>query len=214
MFTGIIETTGKIINKKPLKGGFEFEVESSVASKVQIDDSVSHSGVCLTVVKKTEHTHVVQAVEETLRKTTLGSWNVGTAVNIELCLTPHTRLDGHIVQGHVDTMGTIAKIENEGANWLIYISYPKEYQDLIVGRGSITVDGISLTVAEDLDAQFKIAIIPYTWEHTTLNQRKVGDKVNLEFDILGKYVLKYLKNRFNKPETKGLTANDLAKMGY
>jgi len=198
MFTGIIETIATIEAIRPLSGGLEFDLSASYLNEITVDDSIAHSGVCLTVVKKTEKTYTVQAVEETLRKTTLGVLKISSKLNVERCLTPHSRLDGHIVQGHVDATGTITKIENEGANWLITIQFSDEFTDLIVGRGSITVDGISLTVAQDNANSFTIAIIPFTWEHTTLHERKVGDKVNLEFDILGKYVIKYMKNRFSK----------------
>ena len=198
MFTGIIETIATIEAIRPLSGGLEFDLSASYLNEITVDDSIAHSGVCLTVVKKTEKTYTVQAVEETLRKTTLGVLKISSKLNVERCLTPHSRLDGHIVQGHVDATGTITKIENEGANWLITIQFSDEFTDLIVGRGSITVDGISLTVAQDNANSFTIAIIPFTWEHTTLHERKLGDKVNLEFDILGKYVIKYMKNRFSK----------------
>ncbi len=197
MFTGIIETIATIEAIRPLSGGLEFDLSASYLNEITVDDSIAHSGVCLTVVKKTEKTYTVQAVEETLRKTTLGVLKISSKLNVERCLTPHSRLDGHIVQGHVDATGTITKIENEGANWLITIQFSDEFTDLIVGRGSITVDGISLTVAQDNANSFTIAIIPFTWEHTTLHERKLGDKVNLEFDILGKYVIKYMKNRFS-----------------
>ena len=198
MFTGIIETIATIEAIRPLSGGLEFDLSATYLNEISVDDSIAQSGVCLTVVKKTEKIYTVQAVEETLRKTTLGELKINSKVNAERCLTPHSRLDGHIVQGHVDATGTITKIENEGANWLITIQFADEFTDLIVGRGSITVDGISLTVAHDNANSFTIAIIPFTWEHTTLHERKVGDKVNLEFDILGKYVIKYMNNRFSK----------------
>jgi len=198
MFTGIIETIATVEAIRPLSGGLEFDLSASYLKEISIDDSIAHSGVCLTVVEKTDSTYTVQAVEETLRKTTLGELKINSKVNAERCLTPHSRLDGHIVQGHVDATGSITKIENEGANWLITIQFADQFTDLIVGRGSITVDGISLTVAHDDANSFTIAIIPFTWEHTTLHERKVGDKVNLEFDILGKYVIKYMKNRFSK----------------
>ena len=197
MFTGIIETIATVEAIRPLSGGLEFDLSASYLKEISIDDSIAHSGVCLTVVEKTDSTYTVQAVEETLRKTTLGELKINSKVNAERCLTPHSRLDGHIVQGHVDATGSITKIENEGANWLITIQFSDEFTDLIVGRGSITVDGISLTVAQDNANSFTIAIIPFTWEHTTLHERKLGDKVNLEFDILGKYVIKYMKNRFS-----------------
>jgi riboflavin synthase len=196
VFTGIIETIAQVTDVRPLQGGIEFDVRASYLNEIQVDDSIAHSGVCLTVVRKSSETYTVQAVEETLRKTTLGSIKPGSVLNAERCLTPNSRLDGHIVQGHVDAVGTITEMKDEGSNWLITISFDAEYDELIVGRGSITVDGISLTVAREGKQQFTVAIIPFTWEHTTLHTKKVGDKVNLEFDILGKYVLKYMKKRF------------------
>ncbi|TNE72626.1 riboflavin synthase [bacterium] len=214
MFTGIIESLGTVKGKKPLKGGIEFDIEAPFTHEIQIDDSICTSGVCLTVVKKAGSVYSVQAVEETLRKTTLGSVQIGQKVNLERCLTPQSRLDGHIVQGHVDIVGTVKSIQNEGANWLITISYPDEFRDLIVGRGSIAVDGISLTIAREQANEFTLAIIPYTWEHTTLHERKVGDSINLEFDILGKYVVRFLQNRANNPSTKGLTAEKLLSLGF
>lgn len=214
MFTGIIETLGTIKAKRPLSGGMELDIEAPFTHEIQVDDSICTSGVCLTVVRKKNLVYTVQAVEETLRKTSLGSLNVGSKVNLERCLTPQSRLDGHIVQGHVDTIGTIKSIEHEGANWLITIEYPAAFRDLIVGRGSVAVDGISLTIARESGNTFTLAIIPYTWEHTTLHEHKVGDPVNLEFDILGKYVVRFLQNRVKNPEMKGLTAEKLLRLGY
>ncbi len=214
MFTGIIETLGTIKAKRPLSGGMELDIEAPFTHEINVDDSICTSGVCLTVVRKKNLVYTVQAVEETLRKTSLGSLNVGGKVNLERCLTPQSRLDGHIVQGHVDTIGTITSIEHEGSNWLITIQYPDSFRDLIVGRGSIAVDGISLTIARESGNTFTLAIIPYTWEHTTLHERKTGDSVNLEFDILGKYVVRFLQNRAGNHDTKGLTAEKLINLGY
>lgn len=196
MFTGIIETIATIKAVRPLEGGIEMDVEASYLNEIQVDDSIAHSGVCLTVIKKNNEIYTVQAVEETLRKTTLGELKNGSVVNAERCLTPNSRLDGHIVQGHVDAVGTIVEMKDEGSNWLITIAFNPEFEELIVGRGSITVDGISLTVAREEKNKFTVAIIPFTWQHTILHTKKIGDRVNLEFDILGKYVLKYMKKRF------------------
>lgn len=214
MFTGIIEEIGKITAVRPLHGGREFDIQTTFSDGIDIDDSISVQGVCQTVIRKTATTFTVQAVEETLRKTTFGHLKTGDSVNLERCLTLNQRIDGHIVQGHVDTVGRIASIEQEGSNWLVSISYPEEFQSLIVGRGSIAIDGISLTVARDLGTSLMVAIIPFTWEHTTLGHRKAGDAVNLEFDILGKYVVKFLSVGKNAPKPWGLTEAGLREMGY
>lgn len=213
MFTGIIEETGRIAAARPYRGGREFDIESTFTGEIAVDDSISIQGVCQTVVKKSGRLFTVQAVEETLRKTTFGSLEAGQSVNLERCLTLNTRIDGHIVQGHVDTFGTLRTIEHEGANWLITVGFDTAFASLIVGRGSIAIDGISLTVARDLGDALVVAIIPYTWNHTTLKDRKPGDRVNLEFDILGKYVVKFLSNA-KGGETGGLTAASLASMGF
>lgn len=195
MFNGIIESTGKVAAIRKLDGGLEFDIAWEKAGELGVDDSISINGACQTVVKKTDTQFTVQSVEETLRKTTFGGLDVGDVVNLERSLTLAQRVDGHIVQGHVDTTAEILEMEQDGSNWLVRIAIPEEYSDYIVGRGSIAIDGISLTVARDEDSSFMVAIIPYTYEYTALKHRKPGDFVNLEFDILGKYVLKYLSKR-------------------
>ena len=195
MFTGIIKSLGTVQNVTPLDGGKEITIGSDIASEVSIDQSISINGVCHTVTAHNAQTFTVQSVEETLRKTTIGELKENSQVNLERSLRPDQLLDGHIVQGHVDTTGTIKKIEQEGTDWLFTIEYPKEYKNLIVPRGSICMDGISLTVASEEANQFTVAIIPYTYEHTNLHQKKEGDSINLEFDVLGKYVVRYLENR-------------------
>lgn len=194
MFTGIIEHLGKVEQISSLKGGIELTIsaESEVISTLEVDDSISVNGVCQTVVALSEQTFKIQAVEETLRKTTFDQLSQGDIVNLEQSLTLQTKIDGHIVQGHVDTVGTVDAVEEEGANWLFTISFPEDWAHLIVGRGSIAIDGISLTVARLEETSFTVAIIPYTYEHTTLKDRDPGSKLNLEFDILGKYVARML----------------------
>lgn len=199
MFTGIIEHIGKVTHVKPLKGGKEIRISSNLANIVEIDDSVSINGACHTVIHCDENEFTVQSVEETLRKTTIGSLTPGMLVNLEDSLTMQKKLDGHIVQGHVDTTGTITEIEEEGANWLITIVFPENYAPFLVPRGSVAIDGISLTIARLTLSSLMVAIIPYTWEQTNLHQRKIGDKVNLEFDVLGKYVLRAIETGFIKP---------------
>ncbi len=195
MFTGIIKEVGRIQSVKSLDGGKELAINCDMAQQVEVDQSISINGVCHTATQVRENTFTVQSVEETLRKTNIGDLKSGDLVNLEPSLHPDQLLDGHLVQGHVDATGRIAAIEQEGTDWLVTIEYDSEYRDLIVGRGSIAIDGISLTVANEKDNLFTVAIIPYTYEHTNLKNRTEGDTVNLEFDILGKYVVRYLKNR-------------------
>lgn len=195
MFTGIIKSVGSVKRIEELTGGKEIVITSDFAGEVSVDQSISINGVCHTVTAQDIETFTVQSVEETLRKTNIGNLKERSLVNLERSLRPDQLMDGHIVQGHVDTTGTVKEIQQEGTDWLFTIEYPSDYKDLIVGRGSITVDGISLTVAREQDYIFTIAIIPFTYEHTNLREKEVGDLVNLEFDVLGKYVVKYLQNR-------------------
>lgn len=195
MFTGIIKEVGTIKFVKNLDGGKELTIVCSLAAEVAIDQSISINGVCHTVTAHNTATFTVQSVEETLRKTAIGKLAEGDTVNLERSIKPSQLLDGHLVQGHVDATGTVKNIEKEGTDRLFTIEYPDEYKDLIVGRGSIAIDGISLTVASESDNQFTVAVIPYTYEHTNLYDKEEGDTVNLEFDILGKYVVRYLENR-------------------
>ncbi|MEL7832977.1 riboflavin synthase [Fodinibius sp. Rm-B-1B1-1] len=195
MFTGIIKSVGTVETITSLEGGKEITIASDFADNVSIDQSISINGVCHTATACDVKTFTVQSVEETLRKTNIGDLKEGDSVNLERSLRPDQLIDGHIVQGHVDATGIIKKIEQEGTDWLFTIEYPEEYSNLIVGRGSIAIDGISLTVASEEGQTFKVAIIPYTFEHTNLHAKEVGDTVNLEFDVLGKYVVKYLENR-------------------
>lgn len=195
MFTGIIESTGKILEITDLGGGLSLKVETSLGEHLQVDDSVSVNGVCLTVVERATDYFRVQVVEETIRKTSLAQLKTGSIVNLERAMMMNARLDGHIVQGHVDATGVIESIQSEATGRLVSISYPQEYSDHIIGRGSITVDGISLTVARDEGNRFTVAIIPYTWDHTNFLSQEVGSVVNLEFDMIGKYVIKYLRLR-------------------
>lgn len=195
MFTGIIKEVGLVDSIKNLDGGKEFAIACNFADEADIDQSISINGVCHTVTALESGKFTVQSVEETLRKTAIGSIREGDSVNLERSIRPDQLLDGHIVQGHVDATGMVKKIKQEGTDWLFTIEYPDENRDLIVGRGSIAIDGISLTVASEEANQFTVAIIPYTYQHTNLHDKVEGDKVNLEFDVLGKYVVRYLENR-------------------
>lgn len=195
MFTGIIQEIGKVEAIRSLNGGGqEMKITCSFSDTCHEDESISINGACHTVVAFDENTFTVQSVEETLRKTSIGSLQENDPVNLERSLTLQKGIEGHLVQGHVDTTGTITQIEKEETGWLLTVEYPSEFENMIVGRGSITMEGISLTVARESANTFVVAIIPYTWEHTNLKDKEVGDKVNLEFDVIGKYVVKYLAN--------------------
>ena len=195
MFTGIVSEVGEVTSIKSLKGGVELSIRCSFAGDTHEDESIAVNGVCLTVVSFDSDCFSVQCVEETLRKTSFKTLEEGSPVNLERSLTLDKAIEGHIVQGHVDTMGTITSVQTNDADILITVEYPEEYEDYIVGRGSISIDGISLTVARNEENRFTVAIIPYTWDHTNLKSKKEGDPVNLEFDIFGKYIVQYLKKR-------------------
>ena len=190
MFTGIIEQIGHITAIKKEGENIHFTVQSSIANELKIDQSVAHNGACLTVVSINDDEYTVTAIHETLEKTNLGDWKVGTKVNLERCMQMNGRLDGHIVQGHVDTTATCTNIEDQNGSWKFTFNYLTE--QVTVEKGSITVNGVSLTVVDSKDRQFSVCIIPYTYEHTNFHQLKIGDKINLEFDIIGKYVAKLM----------------------
>lgn len=193
MFTGIIAETGIIKKLKPIEGGLELQISCSFAPDTHIDESISVNGVCLTVVGRKDDFFTVQCVEETLRKTSFSEIAEGDVVNLERSLTLEKAIEGHIVQGHVDTVGRIEDIEIQGNDRLITVSYPNEFLPFIVARGSVAIDGISLTVARESENRLTVAIIPYTWTHTNLKHLNKGDSVNLEFDIFGKYVVRYME---------------------
>lgn len=193
MFTGIIQEVGKVVESKSLNGGGkETRIACSFADTCHEDESISINGACHTVTAFDKETFTVQSVEETLRKTSMGELETGSPVNLERSLTMEKGIEGHLVQGHVDIVGTLSNIEKEETGWLLTIEYPAEFNNMIVGRGSITLEGISMTIARESDNQFTVAVIPYTWDHTNLKNKNIGDKLNLEFDIIGKYVVKYL----------------------
>lgn len=188
MFTGIIETLGQVIGLESEKGNLHITVASSISKELKIDQSVAHNGVCLTVVKCDEKTHTVTAIYETLQKTNLNNLETGSLVNLERCMQMNGRLDGHIVQGHVDQTAKCLSIEEQEGSWLYTFSYDDAVGNITVEKGSVCVNGISLTVVNSLAGQFSVAIIPYTYENTNLQQVKEGSIVNVEFDIIGKYV--------------------------
>ena len=193
MFTGIVEATATVENIETMGTSVHFTMSCPFTDELKIDQSLSHNGCCLTIEKIENQRYGVTAIQETLEKTNLGSWKIGTKVNLERCVLMNGRLDGHIVQGHVDQTGTIKSIENLNGSHYITIAYTEKDGLTTVPQGSITVDGISLTVAHSGENDFSVAIIPYTWEHTNLKNLEIGSKVNLEFDIIGKYVAKLMK---------------------
>jgi riboflavin synthase, alpha subunit len=193
MFTGIIEATATVENIETQGTSVHFTMSCPFTDELKIDQSLSHNGCCLTIEKIENQRYGVTAIQETLEKTNLGSWKIGTKVNLERCVLMNGRLDGHIVQGHVDQTGTIKSIENLNGSHYITIAYTEKDGFTTIPQGSITVDGISLTVAHSGENEFSVAIIPYTWEHTNLKNLEIGSKVNLEFDIIGKYVAKLMK---------------------
>lgn len=193
MFTGIIEQLGVITNIRKEAENVHFTVKAEMTSELKIDQSVAHNGCCLTVVEINNDEYVVTAILETLKKTNLGSWKVGTKVNLERCMQMNGRLDGHIVQGHVDATGTCTAIENQDGSWKYTFHYDSD--QVTVEKGSITVNGTSLTVVDSKDHEFSVCIIPYTHEFTNFHTLEVGSTINLEFDIIGKYVAKMMVDR-------------------
>ncbi|WP_149914461.1 riboflavin synthase [Sphingobacterium cavernae] len=195
MFTGIIETLGIVKNIQQDQSNIHFTIESSLSNELKIDQSVSHNGVCLTVVEINTNTHVVTAIDETLQKTNLGYLQVGDVVNLERCTQANGRFDGHIVQGHVDQTAVCIERIDQNGSWLFTFQYDPALNNITVEKGSITVNGISLTVVNSQRDRFSVAIIPYTIENTNLQHVDVGTTVNLEFDIVGKYVSKIMALR-------------------
>ena len=193
MFTGIIESTGTVEKIIKNESNIDFVLSCGFTHELKIDQSLAHNGCCLTVVETYDDKYKVTAINETLEKTNLGKWEIGTEVNLERCLKLDGRLDGHIVQGHVDKTGTVENIQDKDGSFFITIHYDETDEFVTVPQGSITVNGISLTVAGSGFGKFSVAIIPYTWEFTNMKNLKIGDTVNLEFDIIGKYVTKLLK---------------------
>ena len=192
MFTGIIEQLGVITNIRREEENVHFTVKADMTSELKIDQSVAHNGCCLTVVEINGNEYVVTAILETLKKTNLGTWEIGTKVNLERCMQMNGRLDGHIVQGHVDATGKCIAIEDQDGSWKYTFHYDSD--QVTVEKGSITVNGTSLTVVDSKDHEFSVCIIPYTQEFTNFHTLEVGSTVNLEFDIIGKYVAKLFKN--------------------
>lgn len=192
MFTGIIETLGEITKLEKEGSNLHITVDAALTQELKIDQSVAHNGVCLTVVSLEGSTYTVTAIEETLQKTSLGNLKVGDAVNLERAMILGSRLDGHIVQGHVDQTGSCTSITEKNGSWFFSFEYDATNGNPTIEKGSITIDGTSLTVVNSGKNTFEVAIIPYTYEHTRFNTYKPGTIVNLEFDIIGKYVAKLM----------------------
>ncbi|AWX44458.1 Riboflavin synthase [Flagellimonas maritima] len=195
MFTGIIETLGKVEKLEKEGDNLHISIASDITSELKIDQSVAHNGVCLTVVAVNENCYTVTAIEETLNKTSLGNLVVGDAVNLERAMILGARLDGHIVQGHVDQTGRCIVAEKMDGSWIFTFRYDSSLNNVTIEKGSITVDGVSLTVVDSKKDTFSVAIIPYTFKHTGFHTYKAGTIVNLEFDVIGKYVSRLLELR-------------------
>lgn len=194
MFTGIIETMGKVVCIERDKGNIHFTIETSIADEIKIDQSMAHDGVCLTIVNvdREKKQYIVTAIQETLDKTNLGTWEVGTEVNMERAMRMDGRFDGHVVQGHVDQTATCFKVVEDEGSWRFYFNYDVLQNNITVGKGSISVNGVSLTVVDSEPGMFSVAIIPFTYQVTNFHNFKPGTIVNIEFDIFGKYVSRLL----------------------
>jgi len=194
MFTGIIENLAKVAKVEKSQSNLELYIESTLAGELKVDQSVAHNGVCLTVVEIFgDRTYRVTAIEETIDKTNLGDLTQGDSINLERCMTLGARLDGHIVQGHVDQIGICENIQEKDGSWIYTFSYDTFMENVTVEKGSITVNGTSLTVVNSSKGMFSVAIIPYTYENTVFNTLSKGDRVNLEFDVIGKYVARMME---------------------
>jgi len=194
MFTGIIEAIGKVVKLKKDKENLHITMQSGLCAELSVDQSLAHNGVCLTVVDLKEDEYTVTAIKETMEKSNIGNLNIGDKINLERAMLLGSRLDGHIVQGHVDQIGTCIQVEETEGSWFYTFEYDEKYENLTIEKGSITINGVSLTVVNSEKNRFSVAIIPYTHEHTNFHQIKVKDLVNLEFDVIGKYVAKLISN--------------------
>ena len=195
MFTGIIESLGKVVHLEKEGENLHLTIASKISSELKIDQSLAHNGVCLTVVQLGEGTYTVTAIQETLNKSSLGELALGDVVNLERAMIMGARLDGHIVQGHVDQTATCSQIEEQDGSWFFTFKYDTSMDNVTIEKGSITVDGVSLTVVNSKEGKFSVAIIPYTYENTRFHAYNVGSTVNLEFDVIGKYVARLLEVR-------------------
>lgn len=195
MFTGIVEDLGEVSRITREGDNIHFEIKAAFTPELKIDQSIAHNGACLTVVSLDDDRYTVTAIQETLDRTSLGELTQGSEVNLERCMVAGSRLDGHIVQGHVDQTGVCEKVEEMNGSWKFHFRYKPTPTEVTVPKGSITINGVSLTVVDSDEDSFSVAIIPYTYQHTTFKNLKAGDRVNLEFDIIGKYVARILELR-------------------
>ena len=197
MFTGIIETLGIIKDLKKENDNLDITISSIITHELKIDQSVAHNGVCLTVVAINNDEYTVTAIRETIQKTNLSDWKIGDLINIERGMKLGDRLDGHIVQGHIDQTGICKSVEEANGSWFFTFEYESNLNNITIEKGSITINGVSLTVVNSKENQFSVAIIPYTYEHTNFKNFKIGTKINLEFDVVGKYIARLysLKNK-------------------
>lgn len=215
MFTGIIEHMGTVESLKTNAEGGRLTIHApAVAGKLAVSNSIAVDGCCLTVVALDNERFSTDLSGETLRKTSIGEWKAGTRVNLEQPLTAGKEFGGHFVLGHVDTVGRVVRIEPEGENWWFGVEVPESFARYIVPQGSISIDGISLTVARWNGRVAEVAIIPYTWEHSNINSKKIGDAVNLEGDVLGKYVERYLEARSAAKPASSLAIDHLVQQGF
>lgn len=191
MFTGIIEALGEVAELRKEKENLHLTIKSALAPELQIDQSIAHNGICLTVVSLDEASYTVTAIQETISKTNIGHIKKGDQINLERCLMVNSRLDGHMVQGHVDTTLEVIDVTEASGSWYFTFELPAEKRNLIVEKGSVCINGVSLTVVAPTDNTFSVAIIPYTYEHTNFQHIKKGDRVNVEFDIIGKYLFNF-----------------------
>jgi riboflavin synthase len=196
MFTGIIETVGEVVKTERAGANMHFLIKSTISDQLKTDQSISHDGVCLTVTKVEGSAHWVTAIDETLQRSTLGNLASGDKVNLERCMLNNGRFDGHIVQGHVDQTAVVKSIKDMGGSWLFDLEYDPSSGNVTVEKGSIAVNGVSLTCFNSRYDGFTVAIIPYTFENTNFHQLRAGDTLNLEFDIIGKYIKKLLTPGF------------------
>jgi len=191
MFTGIIEDLGEITKLDRTGTNINFTIQSSISNELKIDQSIAHNGVCLTVIDKDKYSHTVTAIKETLERSNLGVLEVGHKVNLERAMSVNARLDGHLVQGHVDSTATCKSVKEENGSWIYTFTFDISQKALLVDKGSVCINGVSLTVVNPNVNEFSVAIIPYTYEHTTFFSLKENDTVNIEFDIIGKYIAKH-----------------------
>ena len=195
MFTGIIETLGKVQDIRNENTNVHISVQSALTHELKIDQSVAHNGVCLTVIAIENDVYTVTAIAETINKTNLGTWKIGDSLNLERAMLLGSRLDGHIVQGHVDQTGICKEVREANGSWFFTFEYDADLNNITIEKGSITVNGVSLTVVDSKKNEFSVAIIPYTYEHTNFKNFEVGTKINLEFDVIGKYVARLFEVR-------------------